>query len=477
MKSGIKGITKRWLLNGLGMVVLFLVIIVLIFCFFISNYYYHDMEASLTDYANVASNTFSRYFKDETFDMETALKEYVLNFEHKEEAEVDLVDTDGRVLLTSQGFGDDRDRIPEWEDLQDATEMTTWKGKISSGERVVAVTVKIPTYDGNAYALRFVSSFRLAYQQIQSILVIVLVIVLIVIFFVILSNSYFVSTIINPVKEIGRSARNIALGRYDDRIAKRYNDEIGDLADTINYMAEELSNAEQVQNEFISSVSHELRTPLTSIKGWSETLNYVGLDNEEMIRQGLTTISSESDRLARIVGDLLDFSRMQNGRFSIRPEKMDLLAELEDTIMLYKERAKKLNIDLEYVEFPKSTLVLLADKFRIRQVLVNVVDNAIKYSPEGGSVRVEVADMGNMVQVVVSDTGIGISREDLGHITDRFFRASKSGGIPGSGIGLAVVKEIVDAHHGVLEIESEEGKGTTVLISLPKTQEIDRKDS
>ena len=171
-----------------------------------------------------------------------------------------------------------------------------------------------------------------------------------VIFFVMLSSSYFVSSILNPITEIGQAARKIALGDYDSRIEKRYDDEMGDLCDTINYMAGEISAAERMQNDFISSVSHELRTPLTAIKGWSETLRQGGAADEELMNKGLEVISSEAERLSGIVEELLDFSRMQGGHMTMRFGRMDVLAELEEAVVLFRERAKREDIDLVYIE-------------------------------------------------------------------------------------------------------------------------------
>ncbi|MBP5303536.1 MAG: HAMP domain-containing histidine kinase [Clostridia bacterium] len=473
MRFNFKGITKRWIINGLGTVILFLALIVVAFTLITRNYYYRNMESSLQIYANTSMKIFERYQEDNASNLEVALRDYVLNFDDKELVELQLINKDGMIVLTSSGFERNDEIAPEWEKISSSPEKTAiWKGKSSLGEGIMSICVKM----GDSYGLRYVSSLKLVEGQIRNVSLIGVLAALIVLFFVMLSNSYFVSSIINPMKEIGRSARSIALGNYTVRIEKRYNDEIGDLCDTINYMAGELGDSEKLQNEFISSVSHELRTPLTSIKGWSETLCEIGIDDPAMTRQGLEAISNESDRLARIVEDLLDFSRMQNGRFSIRLEKMDLLVEIEDTVMLYRERAKKENKRLKYVEYPYPTLIIEGDKFRIRQVLVNILDNAFKYSNSGDSVRLEVADMGADIQLVVSDTGIGISQEKLPHITDKFYRASKDGGIPGSGIGLAVVKEIVDAHRGTLEVESIEGEGTTVIVTLPKKPDKDGKD-
>ncbi len=475
----VTGITKRWLLNGLGMVFLFLLLLVAAFVLLTRNYYYRAVESELQSYASSSADLFERYLAGGNFDLESGMRDFVANFQDKEVVEAQLINSDGSILLTSTGFGRSGEKAPDWESTATAAnQMASWRGKSSSGEAVMSVCVRLSEKDSEtAYGLRYVTSLRLVKTEMRSATLLIIAIALAVLFFVMLSNSYFVSTIINPVKEIGRTARNIALGHYDVRIEKRYNDEIGELTDTINYMAGEISNAEKMKNEFISSVSHELRTPLTSIKGWSETLSELGTEDEEMTKKGLKVISGETDRLARIVEDLLDFSRMQSGRFSVQIEKMDLLAEVEDSVMLYRDRAKREGITLKYMENARVMLPIEGDRIRLRQVLVNVIDNAIKYSKTGGTVRVEAAEMGDYAQVVVSDTGIGISDEDLQHITDKFYRAGKNGGIPGSGIGLAVVDEIIKKHNGTLEIESDEGIGTTVIITLPKKQPQPGKES
>ncbi|MCQ2404903.1 MAG: HAMP domain-containing histidine kinase [Clostridia bacterium] len=475
----VTGITKRWLINGLGTVFVFLALLVAAFILLTRNYYYRGVQSELLSYANSSADLFERYIKGGNFDLESGLRDFVANFQDKEIVEVQLINNEGAIVLTSTGFGRSGETAPDWDGTVTGKDNTaSWRGKSSVGENVMSVCVRISEKGAKtAYGLRYVTSLRLVNAEMRSATLAIIAIALAVLFFVMLSNSYFVSTIINPVKEIGRTARNIALGHYDVRIEKRYNDEIGELTDTINYMAGEIATTEQMKNEFISSVSHELRTPLTSIKGWSETLSELGTEDEEMTKKGLKVISGETDRLARIVEDLLDFSRMQSGRFSVQIEKMDLLAEVEDSVMLYRDRAKREGITLKYMENARVMLPIEGDRIRLRQVLVNVIDNAIKYSKSGGTVRVEAAEIGEFAQVVVSDTGIGISDEDLEHITDKFYRAGKNGGIPGSGIGLAVVDEIIKKHNGTLEIESDEGVGTTVIITLPKKQPQTEKET
>ena len=193
----------------------------------------------------------------------------------------------------------------------------------------------------------------------------------------------------------------------------------------------------------------------------------LGMDVEyELKSGGMQPVEDKMqwDILSGIVEELLDFSRMQSGHLMMKFGRTDVVAELEEPVYLFRDRAEKSGIAMQYVEAPDIQPVL-GDRDRLKQVFINVLDNAIKYSNAGGKIRVEAADMGGHVQIVVSDTGVGISKEDLPNIKNKFYKANKTR--PGSGIGLALADEIIRRHKGRLDIESEEGVGTTVIITLP----------
>ena len=253
---------------------------------------------------------------------------------------------------------------------------------------------------------------------------------------------------------------------------KKYNDEIGDLADNINTMASEISAADKMKNDFISTISHELRTPLTSIKGWGETLTLGNQDNvDELTKKGLQVIVKEAGRLEGFVEELLDFSRLQSGRMQLRLSKTDILAELEETLFTFRERAIREGYEVRY-SVPEIPSVADADANRLKQVFMNILDNALKYSRPGSKIFVKAEfikkDDKEFVQIAVADQGCGISAEDLPHVKEKFYKANMS--VRGSGIGLAVTNEIVNLHKGTLDVDSVEGKGTLVTIRLPLCQ-------
>jgi signal transduction histidine kinase len=229
-------------------------------------------------------------------------------------------------------------------------------------------------------------------------------------------------------------------------------------------MASELGATDRMKNDFISSVSHELRTPLTAIKGWGETILSSGPSDKETLSKGMSVIIEETERLSGMVEELLDFSRMQNGKFKMVMNKVDILAELGEAVLMFSDRAHREGLTLIYNE-PESLPTVMGDRNRLKQVFVNILDNAFKYSNSGGIVTVGTSSGEKFVKISIADTGCGIPPADLPRVKEKFFKGNSTR--RGSGIGLAVSDEIVCLHGGTLEIESEESKGTTVITTLP----------
>ena len=377
------------------------------------------------------------------------------NFEDRDKMELMVLSTDGQVVTTSSGFlPESQEMTPDYREAV-LTGQGEYTGMVN-GEKIMSITYTLPMVDRSFAALRFVVSLDQVDRQVITLIALSTVVGMAIIFFVIMSSSYFIKSIVRPLTEVGATARKIAQGDFNVRLAKKNDDEIGELCDVINYMAEELANSEKVKNDFISSVSHELRTPLTAIKGWAETLSMPGCD-EEMIQKGMSVISGETQRLSQMVEELLDFSRMQSGRMKLMKGRMDLIAEISDVVLMQTERARREGKTLLYTE-PEQVITLTGDKNRLRQVFVNIIDNALKYSDAGDTVTVTV-EMENRHQVLVkvADTGCGIEAKDLDKVKTKFYKANTTR--RGSGIGLAVADEIVRAHDGTLELQSVWGRG------------------
>lgn len=473
-KSRRKSITKRWLVNNLGVITAVLFVIAVILVAAVRNYYYNSVRQYLSSQMNVIVGSVIRYSEELGTSSSGELRSIVENYDQKDKIELMAVDTDGNVAITSSGFTPSANTSAE--DYNEAKSSSDGMAyavfKLPTGEKVMALSAVIDARTSDYSAVRMLVSMKNVDTQILIIAVIIFVVVLCIVGLMFFSGLFFVKSIVFPVRQIGEVARRFATGNFSERIVKKSDDELGDLCDSVNYMANELSSAETMKNEFISSVSHELRTPLTAIKGWSETLS--GIDDKEMFRKGLRVISSETERLSQMVEELLDFSRIQDGRLTLQMDTIDILAELGETILIYQERARILGITLNYYE-PEMLPFVYGDRNRLKQVFINVVDNAIKYSDKGDTVSVEAYEQQGDICITVSDTGIGISAEDLPRIKTKFFKANHTR--RGSGIGLAVADEIITMHGGSLTLDSQLGVGTTVMITLPAIEPSSKKET
>jgi len=461
----IKRITRRWLFNSFGVIVVIILVIEIAAAIGIANFYYNSVRQTLLSRADSANIVFTRYAEDKTQDFQTQVRDYVISFPAKDKMEMMVLSEDGKILYTSSGFEpDDKTALDDFREALVSPDRSGYYVGQMGEERVMAVTTVLSLPGSNISAVRFLVSLAYVDRQIAWIISGLVVLGCVILLLVLFSSSYFINSIVNPVGEVGETARRIAQGDFRARLTKKNDDEIGELCDIINYMAEELGAAETMKNDFISSVSHELRTPLTAIQGWGETILSDGGEDKETLQKGMKVILSETERLSSMVEELLDFSRMQSGRLKLIMSRMDPVAELSEAVMMYTERAKRDGIDLIYEE-GDIYAPIRGDKNKIRQVFVNVIDNAIKYSDPGGTVTVKAEIVQNKLVITVSDTGIGIKADNLGKVKTKFYKANSTR--RGSGIGLAVADEIVTRHNGTLDIQSQYGKGTTVTITLP----------
>jgi signal transduction histidine kinase len=450
-------------LNSFSIVAVFLLIVNVSVYFALRSYYYGTVRQYLGTQANIVYGILS--YMD---DYEPEIRRSIEEFDRKHHMELMAITSGGRIDITSSGFSPapgENHVMPDYDKArQSDSRVADYVGFLPNSQRYMAVTVML---SGEIYdAIRVVASLDRVDMQINTITLIIAFLSAAVMLFVLFLGMYFIKSIVSPLRLVGDSAKKLAAGDFSDRVTQsKSDDEIGELCKIFNSMADDLENSEKIKNDFISSVSHELRTPLTAIRGWSETMLESGKD-DEMFEKGMKVITSETSRLTDMVEDLLDFSKMQSGHLKLQKSKMDALAELAEAVSVYAEKAKKEQVELTYNE-PAFDAKIYGDKNRIRQVFINIIDNAVKYS-RGGKVNVSaelIESPENRLIISISDNGCGISARDLPKVKTRFFKANNV--VRGSGIGLAVADEIILRHEGTLNIESGQGKGTTVKIILP----------
>lgn len=477
MISG-KGITRRWLFTTFSILGTMMVVIFIISVSLINNYYYNNIQQILDQRVSVAADYFSQTsmngvnsFSDK--DYQLAAQSFVEGFEEKNKMEVQFINSKGRIVVTSSGFEPAANQtVPDYEKALVSSDGTdTWNGRNENKEHVFAVTYMLerPNLKGEkavrtGEAIRMVVSLQPTDSAVRGSVIMITVIMLIVLLFISISSSYFIRSIVTPVKNITNIAGHIANGDFSIRLEKEYDDEIGDLMDSINAMAAELALSENAKNDFISSVSHELRTPLTAIKGWSETVLMCGASDEAMMKRGLGIIINETERLSGLVEQLLDFSRMQSGRMVMNFQMLDIVAEIDDVVFMFTEKAKNEGKKLTFYE-PEEAIPVMGDRDRLKQVIIIVIDNAMKYSESGGEIYIYTSVSDDKMTIGVRDHGCGIPADQLPKVKEKFYKANTNKG--GFGIGLAVADEIIAKHNGAFNIDSVEGDGTIVTITLP----------
>lgn len=465
----ISGISKRWFFGTFCVIAGIIVSFAVAAVFLIFGYYYNYVGMTLDSRASDLVNSyFSQYIgsNEETF--VTGAIRFVEDFSDADIMEVWVVDKNGEPIVSSSGFDIDKNtKMPDYEIAKNSdTDKGKWTGRLSTGEKIMAVTAMIPSVKGEyAGAVRYICSLEEVDSTLLSISMFIFLLAGIVILFVFASGRFFIRSIVRPVLQVNETAQKIAEGDLTARVnTSGMHDEIDTLCETFNNMADELSQTESLKNDFISTISHELRTPLTAIKGWGETIVQLGDSDPETTQKGMSVIIGESQRLSDMVEELLDFSRMQNGKMQLTKSKIDVLAELDDAVFTLKDRAVREGIELIY-NVPHLPLPMYGDGARIRQVFVNLLDNAIKYNQHGGKIVILAEINGDKLTVYFTDTGCGISPENIPRVTAKFFRANMS--VHGTGIGLAVADEIIKLHGGEIQINSVLGEGTTVTVTLP----------
>lgn len=468
----IKGIRRRWLLNSVSILVMILAVVVVAFSLFVKNYYNTNVVTDMENKARTAASYFSSYFNSYSggSDYLIAAQDYVSSFEDGTRLELQFLDPNGKVIYSSNGLtlSGTMPGTGDIQRVQSTGDITPWEGTSpQTGERITAVSAPL-LYNGEMVGiLRYVTSMRLVDRQVVVLTLVAVILSVSILILVYISNIYFVRSIVDPVKNITGIAQRIAGGSYGIQVEKKFDDEVGDLTDAINDMSMRIKQAESMKSEFISSVSHELRTPLTAITGWAETIMNGEARDEKDVRKGMRIIVSEARRLSGMVEELLEFSRIEDGRFTLSVEPMDIKAELEDAVYTYHEFLAAEGIAVYHTDCEEEFPPIPGDPDRLRQVFCNLLDNAAKHGGSGKRIDTAIFPEDGEIVITVRDYGPGIPPEELPNVKYKFYKGSSTA--RGSGIGLAVCEEIISRHNGELIISNaeDEAGGCLVEIRLP----------
>ncbi len=470
-----RGLRRRWIVSSVGTVLVIVLLAVLAFSVAMAAYYYSGMQVGLKSKAESVVGFISIYRTETAYYQDMAALYASGSGSNDNRFELQFIDTTGAVRFSS--FGLMANTKPGTPDIAGALDemypqITFWTGNdAETGERIMAVSCPY-IVDGKALTVvRCVTSLERVDRQLMIIVLIATAVGVGLLALIYFSNRYFVDKIvIEPVTGITEITKSIAAGSYGVQIEKKYDDEIGDLTDAINDMSQKIDSSEKVQNEFIASVSHELRTPLTAINGWAETIMNGEVRDADDVRKGMGIIVSEARRLTNMVEELLEFSRIEDGRFNLSVAPMDIKAELEDAVYTYREFFRHEGITLQHTDCEEEFAPMNGDPERLRQVFCNLLDNAAKHGGAGGRIDTAIHCEKDEAVITIRDYGPGIPEDELPNVKVKFYKGSAKA--RGSGIGLAVCDEIITRHGGVLAIGNAEGGGCMVTIRLKAEQKF-----
>ena len=470
------GLRKRWLRGTVFIALLAVAVVVAMFAVIIYSYYFTTIRTGLEAKARTATDFFANYVARSYEDYYDSAFRYAESFREADRIELQFLNRNGSIMISTSAMTSGTS--PGSPDIINAIEsrrISTWVGRrTATGERIMAASAPMIYADGEVIGvMRYVTSLRHVDRQVFMNLLVVVGVGLIVLGMVFLLNMVFIRFVITPVSEITKMSRRIAEGSYGIQINNEYRDEIGDMVESINEMSLKIAQTEKIQSEFISSISHELRTPLTAITGWGETLIYnEDLDNES--KRGIDIMLKEARRLTKMVEELLEFTMIEDGRFTLNISQLDIAAELEDALYTFRELLIQDEVDFDYHHDLFDTVFIPGDSSRLKQVFFNIFDNALKYGREGKRIEVYIGLIEEFVVITVRDFGPGVAEDELEHIKMKFYKGSNSKE-RGSGIGLAVCEEIIKYHGGSLELSNEDEGGFLVTIILPTSEKTTEK--
>ncbi|MTI68738.1 MAG: cell wall metabolism sensor histidine kinase WalK [Firmicutes bacterium] len=418
--------------------------------------------------ANIISNRIKFYIEDNAYvSLENGLKNNVENYSKEINSRIIIVNDKNLVRADSNGVHIDKklyhDEIKSA--LSGSSKVSSYNFKDIGHVMYVSVPIKT---DGDIVGATLIStSLRDVYARVGEISKTLNIISIISILFVAVISYLFADFFSKPIEKFTKVITKISQGKLGEKVEINTNDEFKQMATAFNMMSTKLGHVDNQRKDFVANVSHELRTPLSSMKLLSESLLHQDQAEIEVYREFLKDIDSEIDRLNHIIDDLLMLVDMDKEKLTIDYKITYMNYLVEKIFSRLKPLADEKNINLEFKA--KEKLQTRVDPSKIQQSIINIIHNAIKYTPEGGSVKITLYyEFGNIV-VKIKDTGIGIPKEKLPHIFERFYRVdrARSRNAGGTGLGLSIAKQIISLHQGDIQVESEVGKGTTFYIKIP----------
>ncbi|CAM4263228.1 sensor histidine kinase [Paenibacillus xylanexedens] len=464
-----KGITRQIVLHYFIVVFLALLLVEFIFMLAVQRYYYESIYNTINQRITM-TNDFKEPLSLVNGAEDGNNLSYLLVNLQLDNTELQILDLNGRVLASSTAFESEH-AVLQTSDISQAMNgnVGRWVGRQPiTGEQVMAVSHKLDLGGENTYVVRYLTSLDLVNSKLLVMGLLAAAVGVAVLSLVLIISIGMANSIVRPINNITAVSAQMARGRLDVRVKGNYKHELGELASTLNFMAHEIVRSNQIKDDFISSISHELRTPLTSIKGWSETLDSGGYDPEET-RIGMGIISKETERLIGLVEEMLDFSKLQQNQMKLVKGTVNIREIVQETMLNVWAKAEQKQVHLKLETDETRAYNVHGDGNRLKQVFLNVVDNAIKFSHENSWIFLSVKEENGQIIAAVQDTGIGISEEHLIKVRDRFFQVNHQNG--GTGLGLAITQELVELHEGTITMQSELGSGTTVTVTLPAVAE------
>lgn len=455
---------RQIMIRFMTMITLTVLLVIGILSFVTFNYYYVTASDVLKRHASASAVLFanSGLAYDYT-DSEATINRVLASYAY-EGAEIEVIDVTGKPRYSSTGFISNRMLSGgEVEELKAGKTITQRYESDATGEHLLEVTEPVVSFGRTTGALRYTTSLE---QIDRTVIEICLAIVLLGALIWALSFIYslrLATSIVRPIQEVIDASDQIAKQHYDVKVSEEHTYELGELARTINYMGQQIKQQETLKDEFISGISHELRTPLTSIKGWSETLlmDEEGLPEEASLGMGI--IHSETERLISLVEQLLDFSKLETSRLVLYRQEVNVTEIIETVTAQLRQKLEEKQIIIR--QKVPAQVVGLYDENRLKQVFINLLDNAIRFSPPGGTITIRLVRSERVLFLSFSDEGPGIPKEHLRHVTEKFYQVQKGKG--GTGLGLSICRELVEAHEGKLFIDNQPEGGVIATILLP----------